>query len=85
MGSDLVARWCQTWRCGMARQLEDKVTGELFEVRRGRGRPRKDGVLTGAQRQARYQAKRSRTSADAGWWPMLNDGSRGTNWRRWNG
>ncbi|WP_374499207.1 hypothetical protein [Zoogloea sp.] len=43
----------------MARQLEDKVTGELFEVRRGRGRPRKDGVLTGAQRQARYQAKKN--------------------------
>lgn len=42
----------------MARQLEDKVTGELFEVRRGRGRPRKDGALTGAQRQRRYQAKK---------------------------
>lgn len=42
----------------MARQIEDKVTGELFEVRRGRGRPSTGCAMSAAERQARYRAKK---------------------------
>lgn len=42
------------------RDVTDSVTGELdVAVKRGRGRPRKEGALTNAQRQAAYRARRS--------------------------
>lgn len=41
------------------RDVTDNVTGELdVEVKRGRGRPRKEGALTNAQRQAAFRARR---------------------------
>ena len=41
------------------RDVTDKVTGELdIEIKRGRGRPRKEGALTNAQRQAAFRARR---------------------------
>jgi len=41
------------------RDVTDNVTGELeVMVKRGRGRPRKEGALTNAQRQAAYRARR---------------------------
>lgn len=42
------------------RDVTDNRTGELegLEVRRGRGRPRKEGALSNAQRQAAYRARR---------------------------
>ncbi|WP_454765334.1 hypothetical protein [Cupriavidus campinensis] len=41
------------------RDVTDNVTGELYgEMKRGRGRPRKEGALTNAQRQAAYRARR---------------------------
>lgn len=41
------------------RDVTDNVTGELdVTIKRGRGRPRKDGALTNAQRQAAYRARR---------------------------
>jgi len=42
------------------RDVTDNRTGELggIEVKRGRGRPRKEGALSNAQRQAAYRARR---------------------------
>jgi len=41
------------------RDVTDNVTGELdVEVKRGRGRPRKEGALSNAQRQAAFRARR---------------------------
>ena len=41
------------------RDVTDNVIGELdVEVKRGRGRPRKEGALTNAQRQAAFRARR---------------------------
>ena len=42
----------------MAKQMEDKATAELFEVRRGRGRPSTGCAMSAAERQARYRAKK---------------------------
>lgn len=42
----------------MAKQAEDKATAELFEVKRGRGRPCTGNAMTDAQRQARHRAKK---------------------------
>lgn len=40
------------------RDVTDNKTGELdVEVKRGRGRPRKEGALTNAERQAAYRAR----------------------------
>jgi len=42
------------------RDVTDNVTGELeVMVKRGRGRPRKEGALTNAQRQAAYRARKA--------------------------
>lgn len=38
--------------------MGDTATKELFEIRRGRGRPPKDRALTDADRTARYRAKK---------------------------
>lgn len=41
------------------RDVTDKVTGELdVAVTRGRGRPKKEGALTNAERQAAFRARR---------------------------
>lgn len=46
------------------RDVTDNVTGELdVEVKRGRGRPRKEGALTNAQRQAAFRARRKASSS----------------------
>lgn len=42
----------------MAKQADDKATAELFEVKRGRGRPCTGNAMTDAQRQARYREKK---------------------------
>jgi hypothetical protein len=39
------------------RDPADNKTGDLVPVERGRGRPRKPGALTNAQRQAAYRAR----------------------------
>lgn len=39
------------------KDTNDKLTIDMLPTKRGRGRPRKDGALTGAQRQAAYRAK----------------------------
>jgi len=43
----------------MAKQMGDTATVEMFEIRRGRGRPPKDRALTNAERRARYRDKRT--------------------------
>lgn len=54
------------------RDVTDNVTGELdVEVKRGRGRPRKEGALTNAQRQAAYRARRRQDSVTVTKTPRL--------------
>lgn len=44
------------------RDVTDNRTGELdVEVKRGRGRPRKEGAMTNAQRQAAFRARQRQT------------------------
>lgn len=42
----------------MAKQIEDKTTVEMFEMKRGRGRPSTGCAMSAAERQAKYRAKK---------------------------
>lgn len=42
----------------MAKQMGDNVTVEMFEVRRGRGRPSTGCAMSAAERQAAYRARK---------------------------
>lgn len=48
----------------MAKQIEDKATAELFETRKGRGRPSTGCAMSPAERQAAYRAKKQREEMD---------------------
>lgn len=42
----------------MAKQMGDNLTAEMFEVRRGRGRPSTGCAMTAAERQAAYRDRK---------------------------
>ncbi|MEA9424333.1 hypothetical protein VCX83_21105 [Aeromonas caviae] len=39
------------------KDTKDQVTGDMFGIKRGRGRPKTGSAKTGAERQAAYRAK----------------------------
>ncbi len=48
----------------MAKKMGDTATVEMFEIRRGRGRPPKDRALTNAERTARYRDKKKQEETE---------------------
>ena len=47
---------------GTMKDNADKGTGDMFGIKRGRGRPKTGSAKTGAERQAAYRAKQQENS-----------------------
>ena len=48
------------------KDTKDRGTGDMFGIKRGRGRPKTGSAKTGAERQAAYRAKQVLTPEQAG-------------------